>query len=204
MPRDKIESHKRVMRAAMTEFLKHGYEGTSMREIGERAGMTTAGLYRHCTSKADLFDELVAPALSAMRDWYDRHKLCGYMHIDVGVDKGELFNGSMIDFAMELIYRYNDEFQLLFKKADGTKYANFVHHIICVEQRDFMEALHYMHDKGMNVKLVSDAELHVMMSAYTTALLEPFMHDMPKDEAEKCLKTIEEFFMPGWQRIMGY
>ena len=51
MPRDKTASHLKVMAAARDEFLQYGFEKASMRRIGERCGLTAAGLYRHCRDK---------------------------------------------------------------------------------------------------------------------------------------------------------
>ena len=73
MPRDKTASHLKVMAAARDEFLEYGFEKASMRRIGERCGLTAAGLYRHCRDKEDLFDQLVAPALERLDSWMKTH-----------------------------------------------------------------------------------------------------------------------------------
>ena len=39
-----------LIEAAKKEFLEKGYEGASIRSIGARAGMTSAGLYRQYLS----------------------------------------------------------------------------------------------------------------------------------------------------------
>ena len=48
MPRDKTANHIKLMGAARQEFLECGFEKASMRSIGERCGLTAAGIYRHC------------------------------------------------------------------------------------------------------------------------------------------------------------
>ena len=69
MPRDKSANHIKLMAAARAEFLEYGFEKASMRSIGERCGMTAAGLYRHCRDKEDLFDQLVEPAVDRLNTW---------------------------------------------------------------------------------------------------------------------------------------
>ena len=204
MPRDKTLTHKRVIKAAREEFLANGYEGASMRAIGEKAGLTPAGLYRHYKSKEDMFDALVEPAIDELSTWYSEHKTSRYICIDQNATKQELFSNTMIDFMRDVIYPHDDEFKLLFQKAEGTKYSNFIHDMVRIQQKDMMDALAYMRERGTPVQDISEEEMHVIMSAYITALLEPFMHDMPREKMEHCLATIEDFFMPGWQRIMGY
>ena len=44
MPRDKTANHIRLMGAARQEFLECGFEKASMRSIGERCGLTAAGI----------------------------------------------------------------------------------------------------------------------------------------------------------------
>ena len=45
MPKDKTETHERIIPAAMRFFLEKGFEKATMREIAEEAGITAAGLY---------------------------------------------------------------------------------------------------------------------------------------------------------------
>ena len=89
MPRDKSVSHEKVKIAIREEFLEKGYEGASVRSIGLRAGMTSAGLYRHYADKEAMFDSLVEPlpaveslrGLGARMSHEDRHRF----YIDVAV-----------------------------------------------------------------------------------------------------------------------
>lgn len=43
-----------VIAAAVDAMAEHGYHGTSVRDIGERAGMSVAAIYHHFPSKQDL------------------------------------------------------------------------------------------------------------------------------------------------------
>lgn len=73
MPRDKSETHLKVLAAAREEFMEYGYDNASMRRIGQRCHMTAAGLYRHCRDKAGLFGELVGPSIERISAWIDAH-----------------------------------------------------------------------------------------------------------------------------------
>ena len=56
---------------------------------------------------------------------------------------------------------------------------------------------------GYPIVDIDEEELHMLLSAYLTACFEPIIHDCPEDKIDKYLNTIQEFFMPGWLRIMG-
>lgn len=61
MPRAQSDTKAEIRGAAMELFGRQGYEGTSLREIAERLGITKAALYYHYPSKRDLLAALVEP-----------------------------------------------------------------------------------------------------------------------------------------------
>jgi AcrR family transcriptional regulator len=52
-----------LLEAARETFLAKGYAGAAVRTIAERAGVTEAMVYRHFSSKEELFDEAIAEPL---------------------------------------------------------------------------------------------------------------------------------------------
>ncbi len=59
-PRDAAASKDALLQAAQTLFGQQGFEGTTIREIGERAGVDAALIARYFGSKADLYIAAVA------------------------------------------------------------------------------------------------------------------------------------------------
>lgn len=51
----KEEVRKKILKSARKEFLKHGYNGASMRRIAKSAGYTVGNIYRYYKGKEDLF-----------------------------------------------------------------------------------------------------------------------------------------------------
>jgi hypothetical protein len=43
----------------------------------------------------------------------------------------------------------------------------------------------------------------MLPSAFLTACFEPIIHDYDDVMVEKYLNTVQDFFMPGWLKIMG-
>ena len=81
MPRDKTEAHKRILKAATTEFLEYGFEGASMRRIAENAGITAGALYKHFKNKEDMFSALVEPTINELMAKYQEFCEQGYIII---------------------------------------------------------------------------------------------------------------------------
>ena len=195
MPRDKSLSHEKVNKAIKEEFLEKGYEDASIRSIGARAGMTSAGLYRHYADKEAMFAALVEPLVKDVKVWTKRHTSRKYKIVDGGNAREELFGESFFDMIREVILPKRDEFILLMTRSNGTKYENFLHDFVLSNQKEFME--------GYPVIDINEEELHILLSAYLTACFEPIIHDYDETKIEKYLTTIQEFFMPGWLNIMG-
>ncbi len=203
MPRDKSQSHERVKKAIKEEFLEKGFEDASIRSIGARAGMTSAGLYRHYADKEAMFNAMVEPLIESIKRWTENHTGRKYDLVDGGSSDDELFGETFVDMIRDVILPRKEEFILLMTCSNGTKYENFVHDYVEENQKKFMEAIEYLRDNGYPVRDISEEELHMLLSAYLTACFEPIIHNYDDDKIEQYLNTVQEFFMPGWLKIMG-
>jgi AcrR family transcriptional regulator len=59
-------TRRRILDAAHTLLAERGYAGTSMRDIAEHLGMTSAALYYHFPAKEELLSALVGPLMDAL------------------------------------------------------------------------------------------------------------------------------------------
>ena len=202
MPKDKTASHVRVMAAARDEFMEYGFEKASMRRVGERCGLTAAGLYRHCRDKEDLFDQLVAPAIQRLRSWMDTHLT---KYLTAVREEGNLkWQDSWIDMMREAVYPHVEDYRLLLTCSAGTKYESFLHDLTQTAQERTFQYLPILRQKGLAIREISPLELHLLFSAYVTALFEPVIHRYSLEEAMRCLETVEAFFLPGWKTLFGF
>ncbi|MBQ8162018.1 MAG: TetR/AcrR family transcriptional regulator [Clostridia bacterium] len=195
-------SHSRILSSARAEFLEKGYMNASIRTIARRAGITSAGLYRHFRDKEEMFAEVVAPAVNAFRDWMDRHVSRGYAgalsgHYDL------MWKDTEIDIIREVVYPNLDGFRLLLTCAQGTRYEHFMEEIILEHQHIMMDVFGQLRAQGLKVREISEEELHILMHAYTAALFEPVVQNYPEEKAMHYLRTVENFFLPGWHDLMG-
>jgi len=61
------ETRGRILETASQLFREKGFSGTSMRDLSEGLGITTAALYYHFDGKDAILDGLVGPFLDALR-----------------------------------------------------------------------------------------------------------------------------------------
>lgn len=210
MPRDKTLNHERIILSARDEFSEYGYDKASMRRIGNRCGLTAAALYRHFDSKEDMFDALVRPALEDLKEWISEHisksedvlKACTDLP-DGGAAK-DIWGSTEIDMMRELIYPRMEEYAMLVNKSRGSKYENFLDEFVEDQLKRMIPQFEELRNQGLDVKDISEKELHMVTTAYCTALFEPVIHNYSLEDAVRYLDTVEAFFMPGWKNLLGF
>lgn len=206
MPRDKTVSHEKIVRAAIREFQEKGFERASMKAVADAVGMTSAALYRHFAGKQDMFAALVQPAVDELEAWKERHVASSYDALEQNAaemmwDFEDELNDARI--VLDVMYAQPEAFRLLICCAGGTPYENLVHDMIEESTDEMMRFLQVCKARGMSVREVRRDEMHMMVSAYMAALLQPIEHGYDRADAERYLKTMVEFFTPGWRLIMG-
>ena len=54
-----MNTKERIVKEALTLFSKHGYQGTSVKNIADAVGIKDSSLYKHFKSKKEIFDTIV-------------------------------------------------------------------------------------------------------------------------------------------------
>ena len=198
-----MASHAKILVAAKTEFLEQGFEKASIRGIAARAGMTSAGLYRHFKDKEDMFAALVEPTLKQCRERFALEKARDYELLEQDRLDEMWGKAPTIMALIDLIYESFDEFKLLICRSEGTRYTDFVHEFVMMEQQETLAYMEAARKIGIPVKDVEPKELHLLMSAYSAALFEIVVHDFSREEAEHYTQTLLAFFVPGWRAVLG-
>lgn len=203
MPKDKTETHRKILPAAKKEFLEKGFEQASMRNIAAQVGMSAAGIYRHFTDKEAMFSALVDPVLKECDAWYEEHKKKDYEWLDENDLDAMWGAGADLEMMLQLVYGHFDEFKLLLCCSEGTRYTGFLHDLVMLEQKETELFLEAAREKNIAVKEIDSGELHLLLSAYVSALFEVVIHDFTEEKAVHYIKTLQSFFTPGWRAVLG-
>ena len=167
------------------------------------AGITAAGLYRHFADKEAMFAALVEPVLAQCDAWYAQHKAEDYAYLEQGDMEAMWNQGTEMEMMLDLVYENFDVFKLLLCRAEGTKYAAFQHDFVMLEQRETLLYLEAAKARGVPVRDIRPEELHLLLTAYVSAMFEVVVHDFTREDAIHYLRTLEEFFIPGWRAVLG-
>ena len=195
---------ERILEAARKEFIEKGFVDASMRSIANEIGITATALYRHYINKEEIFEAVVAPAV---KDW---DRLCdseSKRQISIGRDDGlEAMWGNdvQVERIVDMIYKRFVEHRLLFFGSKGTKYEDFLHYIVTRVQKETLNFMEELKERRVSVNEVDEKDMHLLLSAQYSAMLEMIKHDYSYEEAIKYARTINRFFTEGWRKFLGF
>ena len=198
MPRDKTESHERIVASAKREFLTYGFENASMRRIAADAGITVSGLYKHFPSKEEMFAHLVQPMLDEFGELYYRKEKEEHDAIEQIGAAAAFLNEDAV-YAMAFIYDHFDEFKLLVCCSQGTRYEDYAHTLAEMEEKSSLKYIEALRRRGDNVPDFDRREFHLLVSSNVEAVLQPIRHNFTREEAMHYAQTINTFFSKGWK-----
>lgn len=202
MPRNKAESHERIVAAAKDEFLTYGFENASMRRIAANAGITASGLYKHFPNKEEMFAHLVQPMLDEFFVLYRQKEQEEHDAIEqVGAAAAFLNEDAL--YTMEFIYDHLDAFRLLVCCSQGTRYENYAHKLAELEEESSLKYIEALRRHGDHVPAFERKEFHLLVSANVEAVLQPIRHGFTRKEAMHYAATINTFFSKGWKWLCG-
>ena len=110
--------------AAKAEFMEKGFQAASLRNIVKTAGVTTGAFYGYYDSKEELFAALVNPSYEYMIESLPMEKQPEQM----GKMSSECMN-DLLSYSCE----HMDEFYLILKCSEGTKYASMIDDMVELE-----------------------------------------------------------------------
>lgn len=190
----------KILDSAKREFLLKGYMDASLREICQNAGVTTGALYKRFPGKAMLFEAVAAPALQAAEDLtadmeqYRRGCLERNRPQFIWDLSEENLRG-----ITEYIYERREDFKLLLCCSEGTVYSGFLNDFADENTRLSLKLMEEGVKKGLLRRVMEQEELHILLSAYWSALFEPVIHDLPKEKALQQCGRLVKFF--NWQSV---
>ena len=196
---------EKILACAREEFLEKGYSDTSLRTIAAKADTTTGSIYSRFGGKEGLFSAIVQPAADEFTAFFlhvqeefhaiDEEKQAGLMdeYVTTGMEK-----------MLDCIYDHFEEFQLLLDASYGTKFQNFVDHLVEIETEytyKFMKVIQFQNEGAQEIP---EEFIHIMTTALFESAFEVVRHKMPKEKARNYIKMLEKYHYGGWNAIMRF
>ena len=192
----------RLLAAAREEFLKNGFDRSSLAEICRQAGVTTGALYKRYSGKEDLFYSLVCDTIRDLESYIleiERKDLtkCTDQEIYDTFSMPSEINRRWLEF----LYEHKVGLTLLIRCSAGSRFSDFHH-----DWANTMNRLDYRHylearRRGLTTKSVSEDELHILTYAVWALFYEPFFYDLTREQILSHAETIHNFL--DWHKALG-
>lgn len=194
----------KILEAGKVEFLSKGFLAASLRNIVKEAGVTTGAFYGYFSSKEALFAALVEPhAAAVMGRFMEAQSEFADLPENQQPEHVGRESSDCVLWMVDYIYQHFDAFKLLICHAQGTAYERFVHHMVEIEVEATYRYLDVLRRLGRPVPELDPQLGHIIASGLFNGIFEIVVHDMPHERARRNVQQLQEFYLAGWQKMMG-
>ncbi|MFZ7102492.1 MAG: TetR/AcrR family transcriptional regulator [Peptococcaceae bacterium] len=200
-----LSTLQKIMAEGKKEFLEKGFKDASLRNIVKRAGVTTGAFYGYYPDKEALFEALVLPVVKGLQeDFLAAQENFARWPKDTKKAKVFYYTSEELKNFSTYIYDHFDEFQLLVTCAEGTAFADFIHDLVEIEVEYSLNFIASTDNDALVSGRATPEFLHIISSAFFSAVFEVVKHDMTKEAADSYIDSLQEFFKAGWKKILNY
>ena len=195
------ELDKPIIEAAKAEFLKNGFQSTSLNNIAERAGVTTGAIYTRYKGKDELFHSLIKDFLQSLNSEREDN---GEAYRECCTDKNfDNFLNSIekeISGHIDILFEYYDECKLLLCCSKGssteTLFGEMMKNKIS-ETKAFIKKNIASDISEMKLDFV-ELLMNQQFNVYSLIIEKGYS----KDETIEYIKLLGEFIGAGWEKIL--
>lgn len=196
--------YEKVYECAKKEFLEKGFKDASLRMIAQQAGTSTGSIYTRFHNKEGLFYAIVSPVLEDLKHWiFDVQEQFHQKNIQDQKHTVFEYSGEKTEEFVQYIYQYFDVFKLLIECSEGTKFYDFLNELIENELEYTIKFLDCIGSKSLKEGGISKEFLHIIITAYYSAIFEMVRHDMRKEDGMQYAKQLREFYYAGFAKIIN-
>jgi len=192
-----------ILDYAKTEFMDRGFKDASVRNIAKTMGLTTGAVFRYYPDKEALFIAVVDYAAQSLYESYKKtQNQFQYLPLDKRKDIVQTNSPEYLLQMLDIIYENFDAFKLIICHSEGTRYASYIDWLVSIAVENTKMFIDILKKDGVQVKETPSNLIHIIYSAFLTAVFEVVVHDMPKEEAVEYVSSMFAFFNSGWKTLL--
>ena len=193
----------RILESARKEFVKHGFEKSSLKAICDGAGVTTGALYKRYKGKEELFCAVVEQTVAELyAEARRRGDLDPASMTDEQLIRAWEMDGSDMMWWFQYLYERREDSYLLLACSEGTRYSNFQHDWVALLTKATSAFLEEAKSRGLCRNDIQPEELHILLSAFWTTIYEPFIHHFTWEQMENHCRIVCRLFR--WHDALGF
>ena len=193
---------EKILACAKEEFLEKGYSEASLRTIAAKADTTTGSIYSRFGDKEGLFGAIVEPVAEGLtRIFLKTQEEFHAREAEVQPKVMETYVASGMDEMLDYVYDHFEEFRLLLDASYGTRYQNFVEHLVEIETEYTYKYMEVIGCESVRSGQVTEDLIHIVTTAYFNGMFEPVRHRMDKARALHYIRQLNRYHMAGFETI---
>ncbi len=188
---------KRLIEAAGQEFLKNGFENSSVRTIAQKAQTSPRAIYTRFENKEALFEAVINPAYSDFMELFKNDKILYWERArqrDFSFLPEEFYK-KYLDFA----YAHKEAFLLILKHSQGTRFQDFTRKLAQLDLQGVRENLpHIVKDFNTFYQEASTRLfLETITCSFYDALFSPLTEGVDLEVAKSYITKLTRFYADG-------
>ncbi|MCR5635254.1 MAG: TetR/AcrR family transcriptional regulator [Lachnospiraceae bacterium] len=201
---DYDQTHNRILKSAMEQFIQKGFSGASIREICKNAGVTNGAFYAHFESKEDMFSALVEPVLKGMQELYNQENLY-YMDIKTAADVKKVMKQTFSSnrLIVHYIFENIDVFKLLLMSGKGTRYEGLIDSLATEEADNTMKFIDICKPYVSGGDRISEELVKLTSRFIISSLYDGVISGKSEQEVIHETELASEFCLAGMKHFLG-
>lgn len=198
MQMKKEEVRMAILNSGKGEFLSHGFEKASLRNIVKKAGTTTGNFYNYFANKEALFEALVIDDYNKFIYFIDNHDRIDRPDYLWNISNPTLWKDVLGDLIDDMVPHLDIGFVLLLDCSEGTKYYDARKMLVGMLDEHFIEHV----DKLGNIT-VSKEFGFVLANQILDGLILILRKEYTKEKKHVLIRELIIFYIIGTMGILG-
>lgn len=184
-----------LLKAAREEFFEKGYEKASLRNMCNKAGLTTGALYFFFKDKRDIFNHIISPLLEEIQATIAEHYAREQEMADTDIEISKMVDSGDIEVSVNILktmYKYHDECALFLNTSDVS--SAFINKVIQYSEGHYT----ILFEKLSRTSDFDRYIIHWISHVQIDAFVHLFMHEENEEEALAKIPSIISFIVHGF------
>lgn len=192
----------RLIQSAREEFMTNGFIKADLKSICENAGVTTGAVYKRYKGKEELFMAVVKEAADKMDSFVQLRAETDLSSLpDEQIRNTWIMNEEYVLELFRMLWDIRKDLVILLEKSAGTAYENYANDFAIRMTKAYMQYYLEAKKRGLAKADILEEQMHVLCTAFWTAIYEPFIHKMTWKKIEEHCKVLCRYF--NWADAIG-
>lgn len=192
----------RLIQSAREEFMTNGFIKADLKSICENAGVTTGAVYKRYKGKEELFMAVVKEAADKMDSFVQLRAETDLSSLsDEQIRNTWIMNEEYVLELFRMLWHIRKDLVILLEKSAGTAYENYANDFAIRMTKAYMQYYLEAKKRGLAKADILEEQMHVLCTAFWTAIYEPFIHKMTWKKIEEHCKVLCRYF--NWADAIG-